>query len=124
MFLAIINDSYVVVKEEMDLEKEDFEVGDYLRRGYNNVLVSPWIRNIRQGVQKLTVRAEFPKPFLCLRHPYLEMKTLRNTSSLFNRYKYQGIVIIGGTPVTSVCHSSSVGNHWIELILTGRSRLP
>ncbi len=41
MFLAIINDSYVVVKEEMDLEKEDFEVGDYLKRGYNNVLVSP-----------------------------------------------------------------------------------
>ncbi len=40
MFLAIINDSYVVVKEEMDLEKEDFEVGDYLKRGYNNVLVS------------------------------------------------------------------------------------
>ena len=40
MFLAIINDSYVVVKEEMNLEKEDFEVGDYLKRGYNNVLVS------------------------------------------------------------------------------------
>jgi hypothetical protein len=40
MFIAIINDSYVVVKEEIQNEKEDFEVEDYLRRGYNNMLVS------------------------------------------------------------------------------------
>jgi hypothetical protein len=40
MFLAIINDSYVVVKEEIQNEKEDFEVEDYLKRGYNNMLVS------------------------------------------------------------------------------------
>ena len=39
MFLAIINDSYVVVKEEIQNEKEDFEVEDYLKRGYNNMLV-------------------------------------------------------------------------------------
>ena len=39
MFLAIINDSYVVVKEELQDDKDDFEVADYLKRGYNNVLV-------------------------------------------------------------------------------------
>ena len=40
MFIAIINDSYVVIKEEIQDEKEDFEVEDYLRRGYNNIMVN------------------------------------------------------------------------------------
>ena len=40
MFIAIINDSYVVIKEEIQDDKEDFEVEDYLRRGYNNILVN------------------------------------------------------------------------------------
>ena len=40
MFIAIINDSYVVIKEEIQDEKEDIEVEDYLRRGYNNILVN------------------------------------------------------------------------------------
>ena len=47
MFIAIINESYVVVKEEMNLEKEDFEVGDFLKQGYNNLLVSLCIHDIR-----------------------------------------------------------------------------
>lgn len=37
MFLAIINDTYSEVKEEVDNRKEDFQVGDYISRGYNNV---------------------------------------------------------------------------------------
>ena len=38
MFLAIINDTYSEVKEEISAQKNDFEVGDYFKRGYNNML--------------------------------------------------------------------------------------
>lgn len=37
MFLAIINDTYTEVKEEIQFEKNDFEVSDYVKRGYNNL---------------------------------------------------------------------------------------
>eukprot|EP00095_Tigriopus_kingsejongensis_P003470 maker-scaffold13_size735724-snap-gene-6.27 protein:Tk03470 transcript:maker-scaffold13_size735724-snap-gene-6.27-mRNA-1 annotation:"pkd2 " len=37
MFLAIINDTYSEVKEEVNNRKEEFQVGDYISRGYNNV---------------------------------------------------------------------------------------
>ncbi len=40
MFLAIINDTYSVVKEELATQKNDFEISDYLMRGYNNVMGS------------------------------------------------------------------------------------
>ena len=39
MFIAIINDAYIIVKEDMKDEKDDFEVDDYIRRGANNMLV-------------------------------------------------------------------------------------
>ena len=37
MFLAIINDTYSEVKEEVESRKEEFQVYDYVLRGYNNV---------------------------------------------------------------------------------------
>ena len=37
MFLAIINDTYSEVKEEVENRKEDFQVIDMISRGYNNV---------------------------------------------------------------------------------------
>ena len=38
MFLAIINDTYSEVKAEMSTQRNDFELRDYLKRGYNNML--------------------------------------------------------------------------------------
>merc|ERR1711936_293815 len=38
MFLAIINDTYSEVKEEIAAQRNDFEVADYFKRGYNNML--------------------------------------------------------------------------------------
>ncbi len=37
MFLAIINDTYSEVKEEVDNRREEFQVGDMVWRGYNNM---------------------------------------------------------------------------------------
>ena len=37
MFLAIINDTYSEVKDEVENRKEDFQVIDLLNRGYNNI---------------------------------------------------------------------------------------
>lgn len=38
MFLAIINDTYSEVKAEIARQKNEFEIGDYFLRGYNNIL--------------------------------------------------------------------------------------
>jgi hypothetical protein len=38
MFLAIINDTYTEVKEEIQFQKNDFEIGDYVKRGVNNAM--------------------------------------------------------------------------------------
>ncbi len=38
MFLAIINDTYSEVKAEIAGKRNDFELGDYVKRGYNNML--------------------------------------------------------------------------------------
>merc|ERR1719284_1506633 len=35
MFLAIINDTYSEVKAEISMQKSEFEIGDYIKRGYN-----------------------------------------------------------------------------------------
>lgn len=45
MFLAIINDTYSEVKAEIAGQKNEFEIGDYLKRGYNNVLGKVGARN-------------------------------------------------------------------------------
>ena len=37
MFMAIINDTYSEVKTEVEARKEDFQMGDFVMRGYNNV---------------------------------------------------------------------------------------
>ena len=45
MFLAIINDTYSEVKSDPSAHKNEFEVADYFKRGYNNVKgMSPSIR--------------------------------------------------------------------------------
>ena len=46
--------------------------------------------------------------FFGLQHPYLVFKIIGGTSSLFNRYKYQGIVITSGTPDTSTWRGTLV----------------
>ena len=38
MFLAIINVTYAEVKAELALQRNDFEIADYFKRGYNNML--------------------------------------------------------------------------------------
>ena len=35
--MAILNDTYSEVKEEVENRKEDFQMLDFLKRGYNNV---------------------------------------------------------------------------------------
>ena len=37
MFMAILNDTYSEVKVEVENRKEDFQMLDFLKRGYNNV---------------------------------------------------------------------------------------
>ena len=36
MFMAILNDTYSEVKVEIENRKEDFQMLDFLKRGYNN----------------------------------------------------------------------------------------
>lgn len=38
MFLAIINDTYSEVKAEIANQRNEFELSDYFKRGYNNFL--------------------------------------------------------------------------------------
>lgn len=38
MFLAIVNDTYCEVKEELDEEFEPFDVGGYFKSGYKKVI--------------------------------------------------------------------------------------
>lgn len=38
MFLAIINDTYSEVKADMALQESDFEIADYIKKGYDKVL--------------------------------------------------------------------------------------
>ena len=38
MFLAIINDTYSEVKNEISAQKNEFEIADYFKRGYNNMM--------------------------------------------------------------------------------------
>lgn len=45
MFLAIINDTYSEVKAEIAAQKNEFEIGDYFKRGYNNMLGKMGSRN-------------------------------------------------------------------------------
>ena len=45
MFLAIINDTYSEVKAEIAGQRNEFEIGDYFKRGYNNVLGKMGARN-------------------------------------------------------------------------------
>ncbi|XP_076348880.1 polycystin-2-like protein 1 isoform X2 [Tachypleus tridentatus] len=38
MFLAIINETYAEVKAEISSQKNEFEIADFLKRGYNNLM--------------------------------------------------------------------------------------
>ncbi|XP_076822255.1 polycystin-2-like protein 1 isoform X2 [Clavelina lepadiformis] len=38
MFLAIINDTYSEVKAEISMQKSEFQISDYIKKGYNKVL--------------------------------------------------------------------------------------
>jgi polycystin 2 len=45
MFLAIINDTYSEVKAEIAKQKNEFEIADYFKRGYNNLMGKMGKRN-------------------------------------------------------------------------------
>nr|XP_002119742.1 polycystin-2 isoform X2 [Ciona intestinalis] len=56
MFLAIINDTYSEVKAEISMQKSEFEISDYIKRGYNKVLEKlslkkDRIRDIQDAIQ-------------------------------------------------------------------------
>ncbi|XP_039274381.2 polycystin-2-like protein 1 [Styela clava] len=56
MFLAIINDTYSEVKAEISVQKSEFEISDYIKRGYNKVLEKlslkkDRIRDIQDAIQ-------------------------------------------------------------------------
>ncbi len=51
MFLAIINDTYSEVKEEIAVQSNDFEISDYFKRGYNNVLGQLGARNVNFDIE-------------------------------------------------------------------------
>lgn len=56
MFLAIINDTYSEVKAEISMQKSEFEITDYIKRGYNKVLEKlslkkDRIRDIQDAIQ-------------------------------------------------------------------------
>ena len=38
MFLAIINDTYSEVKNDLSTQKSEFELGDYFKKSYEKVL--------------------------------------------------------------------------------------
>jgi len=38
MFLAIINDTYSEVKNDMSTQKSEFEIGDYFKKSYEKML--------------------------------------------------------------------------------------
>jgi hypothetical protein len=54
MFLAIINDTYTVVKEEIQFQQNDFEIGDYVKRGVNNVMGKVGNRVTRTFLNRVT----------------------------------------------------------------------
>ena len=45
MFLAIINDTYAVVKEDVNSKPADFQMGDFFNTGINNVKGSMGIQD-------------------------------------------------------------------------------
>ena len=51
MFLAIINDTYSEVKEEIAVQSNDFEISDYFKRGYNNVLGQLGAKNVNFDIE-------------------------------------------------------------------------
>ena len=38
MFLAIINDTYAEVKEDLANKEEEYELGDYFMKGYDKMI--------------------------------------------------------------------------------------
>jgi hypothetical protein len=53
MFLAIINDTYSEVKAEIAHRRNEFEVSDYMRRGYNNILGSMGARSAEIDIENV-----------------------------------------------------------------------
>ena len=45
MFLAIINDTYGEVKADLASQKNEFELGDYIKRGVMKVMKKVGVRN-------------------------------------------------------------------------------
>jgi len=59
MFLAIINDTYSEVKAEISMQKSEFEISDYIKRGYNKVLEKLSLKKDRiRDIQDAIVSAD------------------------------------------------------------------
>lgn len=63
MFLAIINDTYSVVKEELSMKESEFQLSDYIKKGYNKVLKKlhlkrEHIKNIQDALNTADVNAD------------------------------------------------------------------
>ncbi|GAV04202.1 hypothetical protein RvY_14514 [Ramazzottius varieornatus] len=56
MFLAIINETYSVVKEDLASKPNDFEITDYLKRGFNRVLRALHIRRLQRWQKKTSMK--------------------------------------------------------------------
>ncbi|XP_012560622.2 polycystin-2 isoform X1 [Hydra vulgaris] len=56
MFVAIVNETYAEVKIEIALQKDEFQLGDYFKRGYNNMMTKLKLKkenivNIQEALQ-------------------------------------------------------------------------
>lgn len=58
MFLAIINDTYAEVKSEISQQKNEFELVDYFKKGYNSILGKLGKRDQIQDIQNALKMAD------------------------------------------------------------------
>ncbi|GIY28689.1 polycystin-2 [Caerostris darwini] len=59
MFLAIINDTYAEVKAEINESNSEFEIADFFKKGYNNILGKLGKRDKIQDIQNALRVADF-----------------------------------------------------------------
>ena len=58
MFLAILSDSFGEVKAEIAAKKNEFEMGDYFKQGYINIIDKMGQRTKQMDIEEAIKRAE------------------------------------------------------------------
>lgn len=56
MFLAIINETYSAVKEDLAQKPNDFELTDYLKRGFSRILRALHLRQLQRWQKKASLK--------------------------------------------------------------------